>query len=55
MADNIVSQPNSSVNNARKATNQQVGQIAQNLGSQNTDLVAALDAIAAAINAKPSA
>lgn len=52
---NITSQPNAAVNTAAKYRNQQVGKIAQDLGSQNTDIVAALDAIAAAINAKPSA
>ncbi len=49
-----ISQANSSVNTARKATNQQVGKIAQDLGTQNDDVVAALDAIATAINALPS-
>ena len=53
--NNIVSQPNASVNSARKMTNQQVGTIAENLGSQSDDVTTALAAIAAAINAKPSA
>jgi len=51
---NIVSQPNAAVNSARKATNQNVGTIAATIGN-TTDVVAQLAAIAAAINAKPSA
>lgn len=36
-------------------TNQQLNKIADDLGSQSDDVIAALDAVAAAINAKPSA
>lgn len=36
-------------------TNQQLNKIATDMGSQSDDLVTALDAIATAINAKPSA
>lgn len=52
---NIITQPNAAVNTANKYRNQMVGKIAEDMGSQNTDMVAALNAIAAAINAKPSA
>ena len=40
---------------ARNQLTQLVGKLVEDSGSQSTDLVAALDAIAAAINAKPSA
>lgn len=40
---------------ARNQLTQLVGKLVENSGSQNTDIVAALDAITAAINAKPSA
>lgn len=39
----------------RNQLTQLVGKMVEDAGSQNDDLVAALDAIAAAINAKPSA
>lgn len=39
----------------RNTLNQQVGKLVEDTASQNDDLVAALEAIAAAINAKPSA
>ena len=37
------------------STNQQLNKIANDLGTQNTALIASLNAIATAINAKPSA
>lgn len=40
---------------ARNQLTQLVGKLVDDSGSQNDDLVAALDAIATAINAKPSA
>ena len=40
---------------ARNQLTQLVGKIVENTGSQSDDVVTALDAIAAAINAKPSA
>ncbi len=52
---NITSQQNSSVNTARKITNQQVGRIAQDLSTQGEDSNVALQAILDAITAKPSA
>lgn len=39
----------------RGLTNQQLSKLATDVDSQNDDLVTALDAIATAINAKPSA
>ncbi len=55
MAENITSQPNAAVNSARKITNERVGRIAQDLGSQSGDTSAGLQAILDAILAKPSA
>ena len=43
-----------SITQDRGLTNQQVGGVANDLSGQNEDLVAALDAIAAAITAKLS-
>lgn len=40
---------------ARNQLTQLVGKLVETTGSQSDDVVAALDAIAAAINAKPSA
>ena len=54
-APNITTQPNAAVNTAGKLLNQLVGRLAQDSGSQSTDMVAAIAAIAAAIAAKPSA
>lgn len=54
-AANIVSQPNAAVNTARKLTNERVGRIAQDLSSQSDDMTTALQAVLAAIQAKPSA
>lgn len=46
----------SSVKNvSRNQLNQLIGKLADNSSSQTDDLVAALNAVAAAINAKPSA
>ena len=51
-----VAQPSSQAKNtARNQLTQLVGKMADNAGSQSADIVTALDAIAAAINAKPSA
>lgn len=55
MADTITSQPNAAVNSARKITNERVGRIAQDLGSQSGTTVTGLEAIRDAILAKPSA
>lgn len=46
---------NATKDTQRGQLNALVGLLVENSGSQSTDLVAALDAIAAAINAKPSA
>lgn len=46
---------NTTKDTQRNQLNALVGLLVENSGSQSTDLVAALDAIAAAINAKPSA
>ncbi len=52
---NITSQQNSSVNTARKLSNERIGRIAQDITSQGTDTQTGLQAILDAILAKPSA
>lgn len=50
-----VSPSSQAKNTARGLLTQLVGKMVDNTGSQSSDIVTALDAIAAAINAKPSA
>lgn len=55
MPDAVISPANAAVNTARKLTNQRVGTIAENLGSQSDDMTTALTAIKNAILARPAA
>lgn len=54
-APNIVTQPNAARNTADTNQNRILGQLATDLGSQSGDVVTGLQAILAAIQAKPSA
>lgn len=52
----VATQPSSQAKDtARNQLTQLVGKLADDTGTQNADVVTALNAIAAAINAKPSA
>lgn len=51
----ITTQPNTARNQAQTNRNRLVGQIAADMSSSSGDVTAGLDAIIAAINAKPSA
>lgn len=51
----IATSPNTARNTAQTNRNRLVGQIATDMGSQSGDVTTALEAILAAIQAKPSA
>jgi len=54
-APNIVTQPNAARNTADTNLNRILGKLATDVGSQSGDVTAGLQAILAAIQAKPSA